>query len=402
MAPMADHPTDSIIGTAEAVAELRRQIRHLAAFDSPGNPHVPTVLVQGETGTGKGLVAGVIHASGGRAGGPFIDVNCAAIPETMLEAELFGFEAGAFTDARRAKPGLFEAAARGALFLDEVDALPVTLQSKLLKVIEEKRVRRLGAVSALRLDVKLIAATQRDLRELVASGRFRADLYHRLAVVILDVPPLRRRGADVVALAEHFLGEHAAAHRLAPRRLDAGARDWLLAYTWPGNVRELSHLMERVTLLSSDEEIGRGTLESLRVPLVSSVTESSPADADDGDDEVARIRATLARTGGNVVRAAKLLGLGRNALRHRMQRFGIGRPSLDEEPASRTPPRARRAAPAPEEPRVEPRWEQKPVAVLAIDLVVPEHVVEPWTAAQRWETMIIERLAGFGGSVVAR
>ncbi len=402
MAPMADHPTDSIIGSAEAVAELRRQIRHLAAFDTPGNPHVPTVLVQGETGTGKGLVAGVIHASGGRAGGPFIDVNCAAIPETMLEAELFGFEAGAFTDARRAKPGLFEAAARGALFLDEVDALPVTLQSKLLKVIEEKRVRRLGAVSALRLDVKLIAATQRDLRELVASGRFRADLYHRLAVVILDVPPLRRRGTDVVALAEHFLGEHAAAHRLAPRRLDAAARAWLLAYTWPGNVRELSHLMERVTLLSSDEEIGRGTLESLRVPLVSSVTESPPADEDDGDDEAARIRATLARTGGNVVRAAKLLGLGRNALRHRMQRFGIGRPSLDEEPASRTPARARRAAPAPAEPAVEPRWEQKPVAVLAIDLVVPEHVVEPWTAAQRWETMIIERLAGFGGSVVAR
>ena len=402
MAPMADHPTDSIIGSAEAVAELRRQIRHLAAFDTPGNPYVPTVLVQGETGTGKGLVAGVIHASGGRAGGPFIDVNCAAIPETMLEAELFGFEAGAFTDARRAKPGLFEAAARGALFLDEVDALPVTLQSKLLKVIEEKRVRRLGAVSALRLDVKLIAATQRDLRELVASGRFRADLYHRLAVVILDVPPLRRRGTDVVALAEYFLGEHAAAHRLAPRRLDAGARAWLLAYTWPGNVRELSHLMERVTLLSSDEEIGRGTLESLRVPLVSSVTESLPTDEDDGDDEVARIRATLARTGGNVVRAAKLLGLGRNALRHRMQRFGIGRPSLDEEQASRTPARAPRAAPAPAEPAVEPRWEQKPVAVLAIDLVVPEHVVEPWTAAQRWETMIIERLAGFGGSVVAR
>jgi tetratricopeptide (TPR) repeat protein len=161
--------------------------------------------------------------------------------------------------------------------------------------------------------------------------------------------------------------------------------------------------MERVTLLSSDEEIGRGTLESLRVPLVSSMTESPPADEDDDDDEeVARIRATLARTGGNVVRAAKLLGLGRNALRHRMQRLGIGRPSLDEEPASRTPARARRAAPAPAEPAVEPRWEQKPVAVLAIDLVVPEHVVEPWTAAQRWGTMIIERLAGFGGSVVAR
>src|SRR5262245_55667659 len=261
---MADHPTDSILGAAEAAAELRRQVRHLAAFDTPGNPHVPTVLLEGETGTGKGLVASVIHASGGRAAGPFVDVNCAAIPDTMLEAELFGFEAGAFTDARRPKPGLFEAAARGSLFLDEVDALPITLQSKLLKVIEEKRVRRLGAVAAQRLDVKLIAATQRDLRELVASGRFRADLYHRLAVVILDVPPLRRRGADVVRLAEHFLAEHAAAHRVQAKRLDAEARAWLLAYPWPGNVRELSHLMERVTLLAADEEIGRGTLESLR------------------------------------------------------------------------------------------------------------------------------------------
>jgi two-component system, NtrC family, response regulator AtoC len=171
--PMANHATDSILGEAPAIAELRRQVEHLARFDVPGNPNVPTVLLQGETGTGKGLVAHVIHASGGRAAGPFIDVNCAAIPETMLESELFGFEAGAFTDARRAKPGLFEVAARGSLFLDEVDALPVSLQSKLLKAIEEKSVRRLGAVSSQRLDVKLIVATQRDLRELVASGRFR-------------------------------------------------------------------------------------------------------------------------------------------------------------------------------------------------------------------------------------
>src|SRR5262249_18610771 len=204
---MADHPTDSIIGAAEAVAELRRQIRHLAAFDTPGNPHVPTVLVAGETGTGKGLVASVIHASGGRAAGPFVDVNCAAIPDTMLEAELFGFEAGAFTDARRAKPGLFEVAARGSLFLDEVDALPITLQSKLLKVIEEKRVRRLGAVSTHRLDVKPIAAPPPDLRELGASRRFRAGRYHRPPLVILPVPPLRPRRPDGVAAAQHVLAD---------------------------------------------------------------------------------------------------------------------------------------------------------------------------------------------------
>ena len=144
-------PSDAsaqLVGAAPALEALRAQIRRLAAFDAPGTPNVPTVLVEGETGTGKGLVARVIHASGGRSGGPFVDVNCAAIPETMLEAELFGFEAGAFTDAKRAKPGLFEAAAGGTLFLDEIDALPLALQGKLLKAIEEKSVRRLGAVSA--------------------------------------------------------------------------------------------------------------------------------------------------------------------------------------------------------------------------------------------------------------
>src|SRR5262245_14417138 len=240
--PSAPHPTARLVGTSPAMVALRAQLRHLVTFDTLGSPVVPTLLLQGETGTGKGLVARVVHESGPRATGPFLDVNCAAIPETMLEAELFGFEPGAFTDARRPKPGLFEAAAGGSLFLDEIDALPITLQSKLLKVIEEKRVRRLGAVSAQRLDVKLIAATQRDLRELVASGRFRADLYHRLALVILHVPPLRRRGPDVVALAEHFLAEHAAAHQVPAKRLDDGARAWLLGYSWPGNIRELSHL----------------------------------------------------------------------------------------------------------------------------------------------------------------
>src|SRR4029453_2145141 len=153
LATMA-HMTDSLIGDAPAIAELRAQILRLAGFDTSGNPNVPTVLLQGETGTGKGLVARVIHGSGGRAGGPFVDVNCAAIPETMLEAELFGFEAGAFTDARRAKPGLFEGAAPRSLFLYEVDALPMALQSKLLKAIEEKRVRRLGAVVQQQVDVK--------------------------------------------------------------------------------------------------------------------------------------------------------------------------------------------------------------------------------------------------------
>src|SRR5215510_5119631 len=246
---MAAHPIDSILGGAPAVAALREQIERLAAFDRPGSARLPTVLLHGETGTGKGLVARLVHTSGARAAGPFIDVNCAAIPETMLEAELFGFEAGAFTDARRAKPGLFEAAAGGTLFLDEVDALPLVLQGKLLKVIEDKTVRRLGAVAPYRIDAKLIAATQRDLRELVATRAFRSDLFHRLAVVILELPALRDRRDDILRLADHFLARHAAAHGLEPRRLTAAARAWLRERDWPGNVRELSHLMERVTLL---------------------------------------------------------------------------------------------------------------------------------------------------------
>ncbi|HYR96234.1 MAG TPA: sigma 54-interacting transcriptional regulator, partial [Candidatus Binatus sp.] len=365
--------------------------------DRPGSPHLPTVLLHGETGTGKGLVARLVHESGGRARGPFVDVNCAAIPETMLEAELFGFEAGAFTDARKAKPGLFEAAAGGSLFLDEVDALPLVLQGKLLKVIEEKTVRRLGAVSPYRIDAKLIAATQRDLRELVAGRAFRADLFHRLAVVILDLPPLRERPDDVLVLAEHFLARHATAHGLDPRHLTAAARGWLRAYDWPGNVRELSHLMERVTLLCPEVEVDRDALEGLRVPLGAAPRTSAD------DPEATRIRDALLRAGGNVVRAARLLGVGRNALRHRMVRHGIERPTIEELAAA---PAARRktAPPARAKPRppAEPSWEQKAVAVLAIDLVLPPAAHEPWTVARRWERMIADRVAGFGGVFLAR
>ncbi|HJQ85534.1 MAG TPA: sigma 54-interacting transcriptional regulator, partial [Candidatus Binatia bacterium] len=389
---------DSILGNAPAIAALRDQIRHLAAFDRPGSPHLPTVLLQGETGTGKGLVARLVHESGARASGPFIDVNCAAIPETMLEAELFGFEAGAFTDARRAKPGLFEAAAGGSLFLDEVDALPLALQGKLLKVIEEKTVRRLGAIAPYRIDAKLIAATQKDLRELVATRAFRADLFHRLAVVILALPPLRARGDDVLLLADRFLAEHADAHGLEPRRLAAPARAWLVGRRWPGNVRELSHLMERVTLLSAETDVDAGVLEALRVPLE---PEASDAPVAPGEaDEATRIRDALLRSGGNVVRAARLLGIGRNALRHRMRRHGIERPEDDD--LARAPAPRRKPVPAAEPASPAPRWEQKAVAVLAIDVVLPASAHEPWTVARHWQRTVEESVAGFGGVFVTR
>jgi hypothetical protein len=190
----ARYLTSRIHGGSPAIDALRAQIRRLAAFDILGSPLVPTVLLQGETGTGKGLVARVLHECGPRLEGPFLEVNCAAIPETLLEAELFGFEAGAFTDAKRSKPGLFEAASGGTLFLDEIDTLPLALQGKMLKAIEEKRVRRVGAVADKPVDIKLTVATHADLNARVAEGRFRADLYYRLAVVVLEILPLRERG----------------------------------------------------------------------------------------------------------------------------------------------------------------------------------------------------------------
>jgi transcriptional regulator with AAA-type ATPase domain/tetratricopeptide (TPR) repeat protein len=396
------------------------QLRHLATFDTLGNPHVPTVLLSGETGTGKGLIARILHDSGPRAAGPFLEVNCAAIPETLLEAELFGFEAGTFTDARRAKPGLWEAASGGTLFLDEVAELPRPLQSKLLKVLEDKRVRRLGAVTERMVDVKLTAATQAELSPLVQDGRFRADLYHRLSVVLLTVPPLRAHQEDIVALAGHFLAQYAAAHGLHPRRLSTAAEAWLQGYEWPGNVRELSHLMERVTLFSQETIVAPHTLEELCLPRLSSVNrrESRPGlDALGSDDERARLEEALRQTGWNVVQAARLLGLSRAAIRHRLSRCGITPPRVAPRPRS-VAQEDQAGPPSAEVLSVEGigelspvsalHWEQKPVAVLAIEMTWPAIGVgeaspyEPWTATNYWAQTIVEKAQGFGGVVLPR
>ncbi|MGH8070915.1 MAG: sigma 54-interacting transcriptional regulator [Candidatus Entotheonellia bacterium] len=442
------HPTDRIIGNSPGISALRAQIRHLAPFDAVGHPYVPTVLLHGETGTGKGLVARAIHDSGPRAQGTFLDVNCAAIPEALLEAELLGYEAGAFTDARRAKPGLFEAASEGTLFLDEIDALPLPLQGKLLTAIEEKRVRRVGAVVAQAVDFKLIAATQADLSSYVAAGRFRADLYHRLAVIVLALPPLREREDDALLIAQQWLRQYAEGHGLAPKRLSGAAEAWLRDYRWPGNVRELSHVMERVTLLSQETIIDPTTLERLCLPRPSAPSESRQANADRAlPGEASRIAQALSLTGGNVVRAARLLGMSRDAVRYRMRKYGIVLPIpqlspavTGEEPEAgdraqlsnlSTPILARQrpaqaaesvAPPAPILPQREapfvpppgepqaliPSWEQKPVAVLALELTWPVPTegeaprYEPWTATWRWEQAILEKVKGFDGVLLQR
>jgi two-component system, NtrC family, response regulator AtoC len=417
-------PTERLVGQAAAIAALRAQIRHLATFDTLGNPFVPTVLLRGETGTGKGLVARIIHDSGPRAQGPFIEVNCAAIPESLLEAELFGFEAGAFTDAKRAKPGLFEVASGGTLFLDEIDALPLILQAKLLTVLEAKSVRRLGTVVEHPVDVKLTAATQSDLQGRIAEGQFRADLYHRLAVILLAVPPLRERGADAVLLAQYYLQRCAEAHRLISKRLSARAEAWLQRYAWPGNVRELGHLMERVTLLSPETIISSETLEQICLPSAQSIAPAAARPGGDdveSGDEAAQIRQALLRTAGNVARAARLLGMSRGALRHRMARYAMTTSRQEDKPVVPSPSMgegqgksvelAAFSPPSPASPpkgEGVPSWEQKPVAVLAVEMTWPEAEgqetlrYERWTVAAHWQQVIIEKVQGFGGMVLQR
>ena len=237
-------PFLDLLGEAPEISAVRSQVARFLARQRRGR-RVPPILLQGETGTGKGLLARTIHRSGPRSDGPLIDINCAAIPEPLLESELFGFERGAFTDARAAKPGLFEAAHNGTIFLDEVGLLPQALQSKLLTVIESGSVRRLGATREKRVEVAIISATSVDLETAVRQERFRSDLYHRLAVLTVRLPPLRDRGDDVLLLAEHYLARARADYGLPALTLAVDARQRLRAYHWPGNVRELANVIER-------------------------------------------------------------------------------------------------------------------------------------------------------------
>jgi len=307
---------------ARAVLERARQLAELA--------DTPPVLLTGETGTGKGLLARAIHASGVRAAKPFIEVNCTAIPATLMEAELFGYERGAFTDAKESKPGLFEAGEGGFLFLDEIGDVDLSVQGKLLRAIEDRAVRRVGSVRERKIDVRIIAATNRDLEREVQRERFRSDLYFRLAVIVLHVPPLRDRGEDVVLLTEHFLRLLNAKYGRSVRDISAPARELLLSYPWPGNVRELSHVIERAVLWS------RGpTLEVEHLSLTSPDHGSSaepqavgqpslpPQGVDLAHWEKAMIERAMRDAGGNQTKAAQRLGISRDTLRYRLRKFGL-------------------------------------------------------------------------------
>jgi two-component system response regulator AtoC len=324
-------PVESLLGASATMAEVRQRILQVARADRPGDAG-PTVLISGETGTGKELVARAVHAAGPRAEGPFVDINCAAIPAALLEGELFGFEKGAYTDARASKPGLFEAADGGTLFLDEIGLLDPALQAKLLRVIEDRAVRRLGALSSRRVDVRILAATNRDLEVAARDGAFRRDLLYRLRVLTLDLPPLRERGDDVRLLAEHFLGEVRDRYGLGEVQLSAAALQALAAYPWPGNVRELAHAVERAALLGpgrtlEPEQLGLAPAAGLAPATVEPDglvhVEFARGAIDLEQVERAIIEQALAHSGWNRGRAAKLLGLTKETLRYRIEKYGL-------------------------------------------------------------------------------
>ena len=348
---------DELLGSSPGIVGLRDTVRRLV--QGPGAHRLPPILILGETGTGKGLLARAIHRSGPRHAGPFIDVNCAAIPEHLVEAELFGYEKGAFTDARQAKPGLFQAASGGTLFLDEVGLLPERAQAKVLKAIEDRSVRRLGRTQPETVDVSIVTATNADLAQEVGIGRFRADLYHRIGVVVLTLPPLRERGRDIVLLAEHFLVRTCQECGWPARRLTADACAAFCAHLWPGNVRELANVIESTALLSDAADISASMLALPSTRTARSTIErvaDAPKALDRAVEAIERqhIVQALENSGGNLSRAAARLGMPRNTLRHRMRRLGLpepGRPAarLRESSPAVTAPTASSAAVAPGE-----------------------------------------------------
>ncbi|HET6719332.1 MAG TPA: sigma-54 dependent transcriptional regulator, partial [Rhodocyclaceae bacterium] len=317
--------------------------RLLEAEAALGDDEPPAVLITGETGTGKEVVARALHFDGPRRSGPFIELNCGAIPPHLLESELFGHESGARSDAREKKLGLIETADGGTLFLDEIGDMDLAVQTKLLKLLEEKSVRRLGGVRDQPISVRIIAATHQPLEKLVREGRFRSDLYFRLRIVELNIPPLRQRGQDILLLARHFLATQAARYGKAPPVFGPDTEEALLSYVWPGNVRELRNVVEQTVLLSG-EPIIRSSQLKLCVVLGIDETEPAPAAAASPPtatpapaaseapgrfrlDEVERdlLMQALEKTDWNVSKSARLLGVSRDTLRYRMEKHGLAR-----------------------------------------------------------------------------
>jgi DNA-binding NtrC family response regulator len=324
---------DQIIGESPAMTEMIQLARKVAASEAS------SVLLLGESGTGKDLVAKAIHYGSSRADQPFIAINCAAIPATLIESELFGHEKGAFTDARARKEGLFEQAQGGTLFLDEIGELELGLQAKLLRVLEEGSFRRVGGLKDLPLDVRVVAASNRDLKAESDVGRFRLDLYYRLSVIQIDLPPLRKRGDDVLLLAKYYIAHFNERLRKRIRGWSSEIEEVFRRYSWPGNVRELRNVIERVMILEDSDLITadwlpRGlviderTVSSPPVVAASQTAEIATPSfqlTDEGIDlekvELSLVRQAMDRSAGNQTRASELLGISRDQLRYRLKKI---------------------------------------------------------------------------------
>ena len=300
------------LGVSPAMEHLRTLLVRVAAADT-------SVLITGESGTGKELIARAIHDGSARRDGPFLPVNCAAIPGPLLESELFGHARGAFTDAHTDRAGLFAQAAGGTVFLDEIAELPVALQPKLLRALQERRIRPVGADREVTIDVRFVAATNRDMRTEIAERRFRDDLWYRLAVIEVHVPPLRARGHDVLLLAQHFLERHARRECRPTSTLTAAAAERLLAYPWPGNVRELENCIERAHTLTRHDRIGAQDLPPNVRAGWKRDDAAEPALLPLAEVERRHVRAVLDAVGGNASQAARILGIDRKTLARKMR-----------------------------------------------------------------------------------
>lgn len=316
---------EGIIARSASMEAVFKTARKIAGYKS-------TVLLSGESGTGKELIARAIHQSSDRAQGAWVAVNCGAIPETLLESELFGYVKGAFTDARTDKPGLFQQAHGGTLFLDEVAELPLSLQVKLLRVLQEGEVRRVGDTRSMAVDVRVIAASHQDLGQRVKEGHFREDLYYRLHVLPLHLPPLRERPEDLPLLIQHFLDKHNRKLGTQVQGVEPQAMRLLLDHAWPGNVRELENTLERAVILAEGPWIG---VDALPPSLGKKAERASSAQlGGEGDDlsikravrdlERSLIQRALERTGGNRTRASELLELSHRALLYKIKEYGLG------------------------------------------------------------------------------
>ena len=315
----------------DALSDFRQQLDKIIAADERLGTNLSPVLIEGETGTGKTSIARWLHHHGPRAAGPLVEVNCPALPESLAESELFGHERGAFTDAKSARMGLFEAAKGGTLFLDELASLSLGPQAKVLKAIEDRRIRRLGGNREIDVDVRIIAASNRDLGQAVEAGEFRDDLHHRLSLFRLKIPPLRDRGDDILTLAENLLTQLCQRHRVATKAISPSGRARLLGHAWHGNVRELSHELERTIVFEDGDEWELAALPGGNEPtnptgdsdgLLNAEFEFPPEgfSLEGTINEI--IQRAIAQSGGNVSASARLLGVPRDYIRYRQKNTG--------------------------------------------------------------------------------